>query len=98
MSIDAGQQPSPPTSTPHRYILLLFAQSEDFTVPSGLPDFNASDTNRLRLNYTDFITEYGLGSLLEANYLRVGNYSTVSPGEASSAGVPWAIQARQLMF
>lgn len=66
------QQPNPPTySPPHRYIILVFQQPLNFTVPEAYRGY--SDTNRTNFDVGSFASAASLGDPIAANYFYTGN-------------------------
>lgn len=65
----------PPTSDAHRYILYLFQQPSNFTVPMAYSGYGAM--NRTNFNLTNFISAANLGTPAAANYFFVSHKSGV---------------------
>merc|ERR1711981_1200914 len=63
--------PTPPQGDyPHRYSFLLYAQPDNFSIPS-----NVNAENRVGFNLTSFLSASGLQNGLAANYMLVANVS-----------------------
>jgi hypothetical protein len=80
-------QPSPPIGDiPHRYVLLLFAQPENFTVPAAFPiSPPASTANRIGFNVSAFAEAAGLGQPFAAHWFSVQNTTGVASTTSASA-------------
>ncbi|RFU25498.1 hypothetical protein B7463_g10828, partial [Scytalidium lignicola] len=68
--------PSPPAGSGfHNYNFVLFAQTQNFTVPALYASIDppVDGSARIGFNITDFVAQSGLGSPVAANYMRVIN-------------------------
>lgn len=78
--------PAPPAELPpraHRYTLLLFKQSANFTVPSA---FATIVQTRVGFDLVKFVADVGLGPVIAADYFLAMNTS-VAGVTSGSAGV-----------
>ncbi|KAJ7648486.1 phosphatidylethanolamine-binding protein [Mycena rosella] len=66
----------PPGSNPHRYMVLLFVQSEDFD--SKAPSILNSSTPRTNFNVTAFSDVLGLGAPFAGTFFFTGPDTTIS--------------------
>ena len=81
--------PSPP-STPHRYIITLWQQPDDFTIPPAFQHFSSGGP--AGFNTSDFASTAGLGQPLAATWFYVNSTvgstatlgSTLSPTSVGS--------------
>jgi len=72
--------PAPPTGTgPHRYVILLYTQSDNFSPPANLSTANISVSV---FDFTAYVQSSNLGPLVAANYF------TVEQGTASTSISP----------
>ncbi|KAF2667568.1 PEBP-like protein [Microthyrium microscopicum] len=79
--------PSPPAGdSPHRYVFLLFAQPDGFTIPSTFDNINPPSSSAARVGFdlTSFAAQTSLSLPLAANYITVQNTSA----SASSSSFP----------
>lgn len=91
-------QPSPPVGDiPHRYVFLVFARPDNFTVPSQFAAINPPSSTQARIgfNISEFVAAAGLGQPLAANYIRVQNTTATSTATGSSAGTGTGAGASQ---
>lgn len=71
--------PGPPTSSSaHRYILYLFAQPDNFTVPPAFSKF--SDANRAKFDINAFVADAKLDPPVAANFMYISSQTAV-PGD-----------------
>ena len=85
-AIASYRGPAPPAELPprpHRYIQLLFAQPQDFTLPEAFSMFNSQ--NRSGFDIARFATEANLGPVLAANYFLTQNTSVPTAATGSGA-------------
>ncbi|KAJ3790229.1 PEBP-like protein [Lentinula aff. detonsa] len=69
-------QPNPPlTSTAHRYVFLVFEQSDDFSSQTLV----TPDTSRDNFNISAFAAATGLGSPLAGTYMEVNPVNSPTP-------------------
>lgn len=84
-------KPQPPRGTGrHRYILLLFQQPTDFTIPAAFAKIvhPQQTTDRSAFNLTAFVNAAGLDAPVAANFFFAEN-STVTPSSSiSGTGEP----------
>lgn len=67
-------RPNPPAGdSPHRYVFLLYAQPDGFSIPSQYANINppVNSTARIGFNLTAFAADTSLNSPLAANYITV---------------------------
>jgi len=66
--ITAYAGPAPPAgSGPHRYVILLYTQPDNFTAPANLPPGSAVSV----FDFLDYVNASNLGPLVAANYFTV---------------------------
>ena len=75
--------PQPTSLLPHLYILLLFAQPANFTIPSAFAAFlplGKGGLNRINFPVVEFVKETAIGNPIAANYFKEGstNVTTTS--------------------
>ncbi|KAF7352589.1 PEBP-like protein [Mycena venus] len=80
----------PPYSDPHRYLVLVYVQSEDFA--SKVPSILNASTPRTNFNMTAFSDALGLGAPFAGTFFFTGPDSTATPSGSGSGASPSATQ------
>ncbi|KAH7009155.1 phosphatidylethanolamine-binding protein [Macrophomina phaseolina] len=84
-AIASYQEPSPPSLGPHRYIIMLFEQTDsDFKLPPSLSRYDGGAA-RDHFNSSEFRHAAGLNTPLAATFFIVGN-STEGDGSLTYTG------------
>lgn len=78
-------RPMPPENSPaHRYILWIFEQPDNFSVPEQYSGFGAQ--NRTGFNLTAFVADTGLDGPVAANYFYVSRQEAVPDDYVGAPG------------